>query len=510
MINNYFLKNFLENVSSNPNNIAIEIGKFSATYQDVFREATILVNEIKLLKVTEPIIGVLSYRSYASYIAIIASQLMNATFVPLNKNFPDSRNIEIIKLSGINCLVYDNECAAYFNLLYPNITQTVESFINFSSLSSQDSIDTKQETINYEDNKLLVSANSYAYIMFTSGSTGAPKGVPITYSNLFTFLEYCQSRYEINNSDRMSHTFELTFDLSVFDVFMTLSHGATLVVLNPLELLSPTSIIKNKKISVWFSVPSVAKLAFKKELLIENALPNLRLSLFCGEPLFIDLAKAWMKAAPNSRVENLYGPTEMTIACSHFDCSQINNEMIGHMVPIGELFSHLDYIILQDDMSESNLGEHGQLCISGGQAFLGYLNNEEKTNQSFINHKGKIYYLTGDVVKVYNGALQYIGRADSQIKINGYRIELSEIESCAKYIDIIIDVAALDYVDHVTNDKKIALFYVAKKPVNKDMIYEHLQLRLPKYMIPATLVDLENFPLNINGKIDRQKLRTYI
>jgi amino acid adenylation domain-containing protein len=510
MSNNYFLKMFLDNVIMHPNNIAIEIGLSKMSYKDLFIEATLLVNKIKAHNVDIPIIGILSYKNHSTYSSIVAANMLGVAFVPLNKNFPISRSIQIIKSSGINCLIYDNDCIAYFNLLALNIGGLNLLSINFSLYNNVNHTLNELEVI--KDNyALLINSSNYAYIMFTSGSTGVPKGVPISYKNLFTFIEYCQSKYHINRNDRLSHTFDLTFDLSLFDIFMALSHGATLIVISPLELLSPVAIIKNKNINIWFSVPSLAKLSFKKDLLLPNSLPNLRLSLFCGEPLFVDLARVWMSAAPNSRVENLYGPTELTIACSYYDCRNLLIDKISsHIVPIGTIFNHLEYLILRENMTEVSDNETGHLYVSGPQLFSGYLNDSVKMSQVFIIYNKKIYYRTGDLVKTYNGILQYIGRTDDQVKINGYRIELLEIEACIKNVHGIHDVIVLDYLENDTQEKKLALFYASIPTINKNSIYQALKKKLPKYMIPNILIKLDTFPVNLNGKVDRHKLRSYL
>jgi non-ribosomal peptide synthetase component F len=352
-----------------------------------------------------------------------------------------------------------------------------------------------------------ISNDDISYIMFTSGSTGHPKGVPISYKNVSTFLNYCQNIYNINNNDRVSHTFELTFDLSIFDIFMTLAHGATLVVIKNLELLSPVAAIINKNLSVWFSVPSVAKLAQRKQLLKNDILSNLRLTLFCGEPLPVDLVTDWARSASNSKIINLYGPTELTIACSYYEYSKINSvNFISHIVPIGNIFEHLTFIIVDENLTPIKNNESGQLAISGDQMFQGYISDEAKTLEAFINIDGIKYYLTGDIVKVVNGVLHYIGRLDSQLKINGYRIETVEIESIAKKIEGIHDVIVIDYFDN-NEDRKLAIFYTSDKQIAHQYISEVLNNKLPKYMIPNTFIELQNMPLNINGKIDKNKLR---
>jgi non-ribosomal peptide synthetase component F len=179
-----------------------------------------------------------------------------------------------------------------------------------------------------------------AYLLFTSGTTGDPKGVPISHQNVTAFLAANLDHYQFGPGDRCSQTFDLTFDLSVFDLFMALGSGACLYPLSSTDLLSPVDAVAERGLSIWFSVPAVAALQRQRGALRPGVMPSLRASLFCGEALSVEVANAWSEAAPNSIGENLYGPTELTIACTRHRFSSIDRQSDhqlspGGLVPIG-------------------------------------------------------------------------------------------------------------------------------------------------------------------------------
>ena len=205
-----------------------------------------------------------------------------------------------------------------------------------------------------------VDNNAPAYLLFTSGSTGTPKGVLVNQGNVTSYLDYVGPRYAINADDRCSQNFDLTFDLSVHDLFVCWDAGATLCPY-PEQYLAPVSIINEKDLTVWFSVPSVVKFASKLGLLEPGAFPSLRLSLFCGEALSARLATLWEQAAPHSIVENIYGPTEATIAISHYRWDPVRSprECPRGIVPIGWIFEGQQCCIVDDALSPLPAGEPG-------------------------------------------------------------------------------------------------------------------------------------------------------
>ena len=488
------------------------------TYRTLIREAekwaVTLLNSTKKNRLHR--VAIYSYRSPTSYIGTVAALMTGAAFIPLNPRLPTERNINILKQSQPDAIITDS--VSLKELL--NISSKIDlpAHILLTDSQAATSLDSELKFIKPDDglsetiiNFPKIAANDLAYILFTSGSTGQPKGVPITHANACSFLKYNQEKYKITPLDRFSQTFEQTFDLSVFDLFMAWCHGASLYAMRPIDLLSPSKYINENKITIWFSVPTVISLLRKQNFLNTDCFPTLKLSLFCGEPLLESDLAAWAAAAPNSICENLYGPTELTIACSAYRWQRDKkNTSHNGILSIGKLYEPLDYILVNE---HGNIDpDEGELCVAGNQRFHDYLNTSGDKQSYFIeimdeNNATCIYYRTGDQVKKdVEGNMLYLGRLDQQIKINGYRIELGEIESVLKTIPG-VERALVFYLNSDSSDtKKLVSFVVGTSSV--DDILVHAKRLLPLYMIPSEVKIGKTLPLNSNGKIDRKYIAT--
>jgi len=355
-----------------------------------------------------------------------------------------------------------------------------------------------------------VDSAAVAYLLFTSGSTGEPKGVPIHHSNVRSYIEYISNRYEVNERDRFSQEFDMTFDLSVHDMFVCWERGACLFCVPEKSAMLPAKFIRDRELTMWFSVPSVVALLSKMRLLQPGCFPNLRFSLFCGEPLAAAHAQHWQEAAPNSIVENLYGPTETTIAISHYrwDPSKSPQECLNGIVPIGWMFAGQQCRVVDHERSE--VSETGELCLAGSQVTDGYWNNPEKTRRQFVRFPETcetLWYRTGDLVKRgENGCLYYLGRIDHQVKIRGYRVELQEIEVVLRKASQAEQVVAVPWPVVDGSADGVVAFVSGVSKVDELQILNRCREALPDYMVPRKIYWLEEIPLNHNGKIDRKKL----
>jgi non-ribosomal peptide synthetase component F len=336
------------------------------------------------------------------------------------------------------------------------------------------------------------------------------------HSNVRAFINWATERYRFGNEDRFSQTFDQTFDLSIFDLFVAWEAGACVYAMSPIDLLAPSRFITKNDLTVWFSVPSIPAQMRKRNLLRPDTLPTLRWSLFCGEPLSRASAEAWQAAAPNSVLENLYGPTELTIACTvhRWDprtspdlCASAND-----VVPIGKLFPGLTAVLVDEDLRPVAEGKSGELCICGAQTSPGYWKDSARKAERFVKIPGSgmpdaIFYRTGDQARqLPNGEYVWLARTDQQIKVLGFRVELGEIEGVLQSVSGVVQAVALGWPVSEGAAKGIVAF-VSGAEIDVTTLKDACRASLAAYMIPNTIVLMDDMPLNSNGKIDRLALK---
>ncbi|SFX57317.1 amino acid adenylation domain-containing protein [Thermoactinomyces sp. DSM 45891] len=516
---------FLSSVKRFPGNVALSIKQNEWTYTELNDKACRWASALLEASDTTPKrVGIFAYRSLTSYVGVLASLFSGATFVPFNRNFPIQRTCMMMELADLDAVLVDKGSLPQFCEIIKNLKQ-VPKCVLLPESSKKDLVHIRAEVRDQTDLECapplvkfpFISTNSVAYLLFTSGSTGISKGVPITHKNVTHFMQVNQQRYQITDHDRFTQTFDQTFDLSIFDLFMAWGCGAAVCSMDPIHLLSPFSFIREKGITVWFSVPSVAVLLCKQNFLKQNSMPSLRWSFFCGEVLLKTTAEAWQLAAPNSIIENLYGPTELTIACTAYRWDPIKSPMecVNESVPIGKLYPGMESLILDENLEPVPYGSEGELCISGPQTFLGYWSNSEQTLTSLVEYKDdsgqtKVFYRTGDRVRYLpSGDLTYLGRLDHQVKVQGYRVELSEVEAMLLRQPNVVSAVAVGWPLESGTIKGITAFVVGAN-LDSNAILRGVRKELPAYMVPHTVHVLDKMPLNSNGKIDRKALMKHL
>jgi amino acid adenylation domain-containing protein len=364
-----------------------------------------------------------------------------------------------------------------------------------------------------------VSSADPAHILFTSGSTGIPKGVVITHENVLHFVEWGLRHFRIDASDRLSGHTPLHFDLSTFDVFGTFAAGAQLRMV-PHELaLSPLSLaefIRNEELTQWFSVPSVLNYLAKFDVVRFGDFPLLRRLLWCGEVLPSPALSYWMRRLPHVRFTNLYGPTETTIASSFYDvpAPPIDER---RPVPIGTACAGEELLILNQNLQPVSPGEIGDLYIGGAGLSPGYWRDPDKTAAAFIQDprtnapNGRIYR-TGDLARRDgDGLVYFVGRNDTQIKSRGYRIELGEIEAALGSLPCLRE-SAVVAVDQGGFEGCLICCAYAPQPgsdSSPNNLRKELAKQLPSYMVPVRWMDFAMLPKNANGKIDRAEVKQF-
>jgi amino acid adenylation domain-containing protein len=356
-----------------------------------------------------------------------------------------------------------------------------------------------------------------AHILFTSGSTGFPKGVVITHANVIHFVEWAVRHFDLGPSDRLSGHSPLHFDLSTFDIYGTLAAGATLYPIPHEVNLLPHKLalfMEDACLTQWFSVPSILNHMAKLDVVRPGALPSLRRLLWCGERFPTSGLRYWMQRLPQVQFTNLYGPTETTIASSHYRvprCPQDEREEI----PIGQGCDGEELLVLDSELRPVAPGASGDLYIRGPGLSPGYWRDPERTAVAFIpnpfsNQPGDRLYWTGDLAKFDDQRrIVLIGRADTQVKSRGYRIELGEIEAALDGITELQESAVVPVASDGFEGNLLCCAYVPRpgREVAPANLRQKLAEVLPAYMLPSRWKQLDRLPLNHNGKTDRGALR---
>jgi non-ribosomal peptide synthetase component F len=316
----------------------------------------------------------------------------------------------------------------------------------------------------------------------------------------------------MNEYDRFSQEFDLTFDLSVHDMFVCWERGACLYCVPERAVMAPAKFIREHELTVWFSVPSLVGRLEKLRLLRPGCFPSLRCSLFCGEPFSAVYAQRWQEAAPNSIVENLYGPTETTIAITHYRWDKVTSpkDCIYGIVPIGWTFPGQVGAVVGENLDFVSPGESGELWLAGSQVTSGYWNSPHKTQEQFVKLPTtgeSLWYRTGDLVKQdATGCFYYLGRTDHQIKIRGYRVELQEIEAVLRKACGTEQAVSVAWPVSNGSAEGVVGFVSGVETLERDRVLAYCREVLPDYMVPQEIYLRQELPLNVNGKVDRLTL----
>lgn len=463
-----------------PDRNALCISDVFYTYKQLSERVSAIRTVIRKASDNQQIWGVAIEDNINTYAGILALWMEGKSYVPLHPLWPNYRIEEIREQVGFDNTLEDCD-AEYKNDLL--------------------------------DDWAVIDDDALAYILFTSGSTGKPKGVQISRKNVSSFMDsFWKTGIVVSEKDRCMQIFDLTFDVSVQGFLVPFMRGACCytVPYGQVKYVSAVRLIQEYKITFGAMAPSM--LSYLKPYFGEFDASSMKISILTAEACPVDLLEGWFECAKNTEIYDFYGPTEATIYCTYYKLVRGKKILsLNGVVSIGKPLSNVKAIIINEKgveiASSDKERKRGELCVAGDQVTIGYWNNVGKNEKSFFIKDNMKYYHTGDLCCWdSSGNILYSGRIDQQAKIQGFRVELGEIEYHAReFFENKNRVVAIAFV----NDKKldeIALF-VEKEEENPSALIEYLRLKMPQYMIPNRIIYLSHFPLNKSEKIDKNSLK---
>ncbi|SEB35211.1 amino acid adenylation domain-containing protein [Tenacibaculum sp. MAR_2009_124] len=482
---NTVLELFSKQVKTNAKSVAVVFEGEKLTYKELDRKSNQVARYLQSHGIQKDgLVGICMERSLEMIIAIFGVLKSGGAYVPIDPAYPKDRIDYMIEDTGTTLLLSNSS--------------SKENIGDRKGITMV-CLDTNWEEVSSFSNKKLnthVTPDSLAYIIYTSGSTGKPKGVMIEHKNMFNLVSWGIRNFEDSLGLGMLASTSINFDLSIFEIFVTLSSGSKIYLVdNLLSLLEETEI----SVSLINTVPSVLQ-----GLLDSGKIPNtVRTINLAGEPLLPSLVNRIYEESSVRKVHDLYGPSEATTY------STFTKRALNGIQSIGKPIANTQTYVVDADMNLAPLGVVGELCIGGKGVARGYLNREELTEEKFIPNpfkEGDRLYKTGDLARwLSDGTLEYLGRKDNQVKIRGYRIELGEIETALAAFAEVNQSCILAKEDS-TGNKRLVGYVVVEGKLNKQEIQQKLKASLPDYMVPSIWVELDEMPLTANGKLDRKAL----
>lgn len=490
------IKPLLNSIKEFENNNAFCINNIFYTYKEFGIIISKIRNDIRNSSKNEHYIGLITNDDIETYASIFAIWLEGKAYIPLHVLQPIDRSIEIIEQVDLK-IVFDSEGKSEFSNAITVNTKNLKS---------------ASESL---ENDLVISDEVILYILFTSGTTGKPKGVTINRTNIASFVDaFWKTGIELGPTDKCLQCFDLTFDVSVQSYLVPLLKGACVYTIptNKIKYSYTFSLLEDHQLTFGAMAPSM--LRYLRPYFDEIRVPSMKYCILTAEASPSDLVAEWHNCIPNSEILDFYGPTEGTIYCTYYKIDfEKGIKSYNGLLSIGKAMDGFLAVIIDDDKNILPLGEKGELCISGNQLTPGYWKNDLINKASFFtlfqNNVETRFYHTGDLCYFDNdGDLMYSGRIDNQAKIQGYRVELGEIEFHSRAFLEGINTVAIPFVGLMGNTE-ISLI-IESTTIDIIVLGNYLKSKLPSYMIPSTYKLVAEFPINTSGKTDRNKLKTQL
>jgi amino acid adenylation domain-containing protein len=515
---------FTSSAVRHPHRTALEVGGRALTYAELDRLSSRLAGEILRGTGHRPArVGLLAARSLTAYAGYLAALRLGAAAVPMNPAHPPARHLAVVMDGALDVVVGDSSRRRGALEASPDIG--VPALLIDDALLARltDNADDTEggngggDADGEGSGHTAPGPDDLAYILYTSGSTGVPRGVPVRHANIVSFINWAVGACGFGPADRTSQNVEFSFDVAVYEMFVTWAAGGALVVPRPNDVLRPSRFVNDRRITHWFCVPSLGSLAARAGALAPGSMPTLTKVMLGGERLTAEQARQWAEAAPHAELHNMYGPTEVSVVCVHKNLGgkgRLVAAGANDTMPIGDVLPHLESLILGEDGKPA---ESGELCVRGPQRFTGYLDPVHNESRFLRRPPGAAaavlplgepvrdtdWYRTGDLVRPEGNGLVFLGRLDDQVKVHGHRIEVGEVEAQLTGYPGVHEAVV---VAHGTGaEATLVAHYTGVATPSADLT-AHLRDRLPLYMLPSRFLHREAFPLNTNGKIDRRSL----
>ncbi|QHC27566.1 amino acid adenylation domain-containing protein [Streptomyces sp. HF10] len=513
---------FARSAARHPDRTALEVDGRTFSYAELDRLSDRLAGRILRRAGRRPArVGLLAARSLTAYAGYLAALRLGAAAVPINPAHPPARQLAIVKDGTLDLVVgapsrTRNGAPARPDLGVPWLLvdeiSLTEPADGTGAAKGDDGGDRPDGTA-----AAPPRPDDIAYILYTSGSTGAPRGVPVRHTNIVPFIEWAVDTCGFDPQDRTSQNVEFSFDVAVYEMFVTWAAGGALVVPRANDVLRPSRFVNEHRITHWFCVPSLGSLAERTGALAPGSMPTLTKVMLGGERLTAEQARQWAEAAPNAVLHNMYGPTEVSVVCVHKDLGSVGRLVpagSNGTMPIGEVLPHLESVVLGEDGQPAPTGE---LCLRGPQRFAGYLDPAHNEGRFLRRRPGAAalalpagetpcdtdWYRTGDLVRAEGEGLVFLGRLDDQVKVRGHRIEVGEVEAQLACHPAVREAVVVAH--HAGAEATLVAHYTGTVTPAAELT-GFLRERLPRYMLPSRFLHRESFPLNTNGKTDRRSL----
>lgn len=491
---NFFTNAFIE-LEQKAEKLAISGSDKDSTWAEAKAIVDRYIENFQELKIPKgnPVI-LYGHKEHLFPLAMLACMQYDLPYIPIDKIYPQERVKKIMEISGAQLLI---NCGKYE--IDAKLPVIIDHHLNLRV----------QSPVDYSKGLTYSETDPLRYILFTSGSTGEPKGVQITRSSLLSFCEWIQSDYPFSPDDVFLNQSLFTFDVSLYDLLGAFMSGGSMLLIDSDIMKDVDRLfgkLKNYGCSVWTSTPSFAYMYLRERQMQQDYLTDIRTFLFAGENLPVHVVRVLKEQFPSARVYNAYGPTEATVTTTMVE---ITAAMLSNLrLPIGYARPGSEILI---ENESNNPAELGELIISGDHVSIGYLKDEVLTARKFFEYKGKRAFRTGDLGYYSGDLIFFSGRNDEMIKFHGYRIELGEISSVIMESEMIEDAVTIP-LSKGEEIKRIVSFVILKKKVfqsaseTREWIRSYLLKKLPAYMVPGDFIIVDKFPLNTNQKIDKAGL----